>query len=281
MFCLLTIIDIEPKNLTLSETNSFMPTFLFDQTIFGPVRSRRLGLSLGINLLPNSRKVCSFDCIYCECGLNETTSTGEKLPTRDQVRELLEEKLTAMSRSGELPDVITFAGNGEPTLHPDFAGVVDDVIVLRNQYCPRARIAVLSNATRIQRSDVYQALLKVDDNILKLDGGREATICQLDRPVGAFSLEALVNHLMHFQGQLTIQTMFVKGRYDGAMVDNTTAADVEPWLQLLNRIKPSQVMIYTIERDTPFDTLQKVSLAELSEIAEKVRILGIPVQVSG
>lgn len=258
-----------------------MPTFLFDQTIFGPVHSRRLGVSLGINLLPNNRKVCSFDCIYCECGLNNRSDTKGQLPSREEVQQALEIKLQAMVAEKQLPDVMTFAGNGEPTLHPDFAGIIDDVLNLRNRYCPKARIAVLSNATRIDNPDIFNALLKVDDNILKLDSGLEHTIKQIDRPNSEFSLTKLVDQLKQFQGQLTIQTMFVQGSFNGQPIDNTTVADVEAWLQLLIKIKPHQVMIYTIERDTPADTLKKVSINVLHEIAEKVKILGIPVQVSG
>ena len=258
-----------------------MPTFLFDQTIFGPVSSRRLGVSLGINLLPNNRKICSFDCIYCECGLNSQSNEKGQLPERAQVQHDLESKLQEMVAENQLPDVITFAGNGEPTLHPDFASIIDDVVDLRNRYCPKARIAVLSNATRIDAPGVFNALLKVDDNILKLDSGLENTIKLIDRPNAEFNLTKLTDQLQRFHGQLIIQTMFVQGSFNGTPINNTTDADVEAWLQLLIKIQPRQVMIYTIERDTPSDTLKKVSVNVLHEIAEKVKILGIPVQVSG
>ena len=258
-----------------------MPTFLFDQTIFGPVSSRRLGVSLGINLLPNNRKICSFDCIYCECGLNGQSYEKGQLPEPAQVQHDLESKLQEMVAENQLPDVITFAGNGEPTLHPDFASIIDDVVDLRNRYCPKARIAVLSNATRIDAPGVFNALLKVDDNILKLDSGLETTIKLIDRPNAEFNLTKLTDQLQRFHGQLIIQTMFVQGSFNDTPINNTTDADVEAWLQLLIKIQPRQVMIYTIERDTPSDTLKKVSVNVLHEIAEKVKILGIPVQVSG
>lgn len=259
-----------------------MATFLFDQIIFGPVRSRRLGVSLGINLLPTDSKVCSFDCIYCECGW--TPKHREKkavLPKRDDVRERLEEKLTQMAENGELPDVITFAGNGEPTLHPDFAGIIDDTIALRNQICPKARIAVLSNATMLHKTSVIGALLKVDDNIQKLDSAFEETIRKIDCPNSGFKLDDVVNNLKSFGGRVTIQTLFLKGIFKDEIIDNTTEQELSAWLSLVAQIAPRQVMIYTIDRDTPAAGLEKVKVEELQQIAQRVREMGIEVQVSG
>ncbi len=259
-----------------------MSTFLFDKIVFGPVKSRRLGVSLGINLLPTDSKVCSFDCIYCECGLNpKIREKKAELPARERVYSSLESKLQGMVAEGVPPDVITFAGNGEPTLHPDFAGIIDDTILLRDRYCADARIAVLSNASRIQNQKVFNALLKIDDNIQKLDSGIEDTILMLDKPNYHFSIEETVDNLCRFNGRVIIQTMFVKGEFDGNKVDNTTEEDISSWLKLLNRIKPQSVMIYTIERDTPFDTLSKVPLKELNKIADQVERIGIKTQVSG
>ena len=259
-----------------------MSTFLFDKIIFGPVQSRRLGVSLGINLLPVDSKVCSFDCIYCECGLNPVKREKKAvLPSRSDVYEKLEEKLESMISSGMPPDVITFAGNGEPTLHPEFAGIIDDTVLLRNKYCKDARIAVLSNASRIDNEAVFNALLKVDDNIQKLDSGLEETIKLLDRPNYSFSLEKTVENLARFRGKVIIQTMFVRGSFNGVEIDNTTEEDISSWLELLKRIKPGSVMIYTIERDTPFDTLHKVPLEELNAIAARAEKAGFATQVSG
>lgn len=258
-----------------------MSTFLFDEIIFGPVKSRRLGVSLGINLLPTNLKVCSFDCIYCECGLNSPAATKAKLPSRHEVKLLLEAKLVQMANERQLPDVITFAGNGEPTLHPDFAGIVDDTLALRGMHCPSARIAVLSNATKLHSDSVVGALKKVDDNILKLDGGLESTIIAIDRPNASFNLDKLVGQLMAFNGQLTIQTLFVRGLVNGTPIDNTTPADILPWLDIVKKVNPKSVMIYTISRDTPFDTLEKVPVSELNHIAHMVKELGIDAQVSG
>jgi wyosine [tRNA(Phe)-imidazoG37] synthetase (radical SAM superfamily) len=259
-----------------------MSTFLFDQIIFGPVKSRRLGVSLGVNLLPTDSKVCSFDCIYCECGW--TPRKREKkavLPPRALVRQKMEEKLKDMILNNEYPDVITFAGNGEPTLHPEFEGIIDDTIELRNQLTPKARIAVLSNATMLHKPGVVRALLKVEDNIQKLDSAFEETIRRIDCPASNFRLEEVVENLKSFNGKVIIQTMFLKGNFKNEIIDNTTEAEVVEWMKLVAEIKPSQVMIYTIERDTPATGLEKVRLDDLEEIAKRVRAIGFEVQVSG
>jgi wyosine [tRNA(Phe)-imidazoG37] synthetase (radical SAM superfamily) len=258
-----------------------MPTFLFNETIFGPVQSRRLGCSLGINLLPNNRKLCSFNCIYCECGLNADSNVKAVLPKRSEVRSMLESKLESMLEKGLKPDVITFAGNGEPTMHPQFIDIIDDTINVRNKWCPDARIAVLSNAFHLKKTGIKEALLKVDDNILKLDSGNVDTIKAIDRPNGRFDLNEIVAELEWFKGQLIVQTMFVRGCIDDVEIDNTSDADVLPWLEILKKVNPKMVMIYTIERDTPFKTLQKISLSQLESIADKVRAIGLQVQVSG
>ncbi|MFT3737575.1 MAG: hypothetical protein QM786_02340 [Breznakibacter sp.] len=258
-----------------------MSTFLFDEIIFGPVKSRRLGVSLGINLLPTDQKVCSFDCIYCECGINTRGTSKAKLPSRQEVKEKLRSKLAQMGSELQLPDVITFAGNGEPTLHPHFSDIVDDTLDLRNELCPSARIAVLSNATRLQNANVVEALKKVDDNILKLDSGLETSIMAIDRPNAPFKLDELVEQLIAFNGNLVIQTLFVRGEIDGKPIDNTSSADVLPWLGILKKVNPKSVMIYSISRDTPFDTLKKVPMEELNRIGQMVTDLGLEAQVSG
>lgn len=258
-----------------------MATFLFDQIIFGPVKSRRLGISLGINLLPTDIKVCSFDCIYCECGRNPVKHEKKAiLPARNEVSERLREKLEKMALDNQFPDVITFAGNGEPTLHPEFYGIIRDTIAIRNKMAPGARIAVLSNATMIHKKSVFEALLLVDDNIQKLDSANEKTIRELDCPAKNFNLEKTVERLQSFQGNVIIQTMFVNGTVGNRIIDNTTDTEILAWINLLKIINPSQVMIYTIARDTPVDTLRKISKDELDRIAEKTRQAGFQVQVS-
>lgn len=259
-----------------------MATFLFDQIIFGPVKSRRLGISLGVNLLPTDSKVCSFDCIYCECGWNPRKRTQKAiLPSAHEVKQLLEEKLREMAANQELPDVITFAGNGEPTLHPEFEQVIEDTIALRNLLSPKARIAVLSNATMLHKPSVVRALLKVEDNIQKLDSGIEETIRTIDCPSSAFRLGEVVQNLKAFNGQVIIQTLFLKGLFKDQVIDNTTEKELTQWMKLVKEINPSQVMIYTIDRDTPATGLEKVKLEELEKIAQRLRSEGFEVKVSG
>lgn len=254
---------------------------LFDQIIFGPVKSRRLGVSLGVNLLPVDAKICSFDCIYCECGFN-TTMKESPLPTRPQVYETLEAKLKEMVAANELPDVITFAGNGEPTLHPQFEGIIDDTIALRDRYCPSAKVSVLSNSTRMHKSNIFNALLKVDNNILKFDSAFDSTLQLLDRPVGKHITVAWqIEQFKKFNGNLIIQTMFLRGNVNGETIDNTTDTEVRAWIDALKIIHPKQVMIYTIDRETPTKGLEKISLEELNKIAEKVKASGFDVSVAG
>ncbi|WP_300286361.1 radical SAM protein [uncultured Alistipes sp.] len=257
-----------------------MSTALFDKVIFGPIRSRRLGLSLGVNLLPLNDKLCSFDCIYCECGWARK-SGGLRFHPREAVRDGLRRKLEEMAAEGTLPDVITFAGNGEPTMHPDFGAIVDDTLVLRDELCPDTKISVLSNATMIDRDEVFEALLKVDNNILKLDSAFDETVRLIDRPKGGYSVQRVVEGMKRFEGRLIVQTMFLRGTFEGRMVDNTTPRETEAWLRLIGEIAPRQVMIYTIDRDTPAPDLHKVPVEELRTIAGRVEALGIPCSVAG
>lgn len=260
-----------------------MATFLFDRTIFGPLISRRLGISLGINLLPNNTKLCSFDCIYCECGWNPDRKLHPvSLPRRKDVQAQLREKLTDMLLNSQEPDVITFAGNGEPTLHPDFAAIIDDTIQLRNELSPKSKIAVLSNSTMLHKPSIVEALKKVDDNILKLDSGILETILLLNKPVRKLDLSELVRHLKKFEGELIIQTMFLKGSFEGHLFDNTTEVEIEMWMRLLNEIRPKSVMIYSLARDTPAENLVGISLTRLKEIGKRVeKETSLSVQVSG
>lgn len=256
-----------------------MATFLFDKIIFGPVNSRRLGVSLGINLLPTDLKICTFDCVYCECGFNDNTKRS-KLPTRQEVKENLTIRLSQMKDDGQLPDVITFAGNGEPTVHPDFLGVIKDTVELRDIYAPNCRIAVLSNATQILNKRVFDGLMLVDDRILKLDSGIEDTIRILNRPTVAFNVEKLMAGLRQFDGDFTLQTLFTKGEYKNEHFDNTTEEEVEAWLQLVEKLQPNKVMIYTIARDTPIDNIKRIEVDELNTIGERVKALGLTVEIT-
>ena len=258
-----------------------MATVIYSSPIFGPVHSRRLGVSLGINLMPGDGKVCSFDCLYCECGLNAQHPTHLKRPTRDEVRAALDARLKEMQADGPAPDVLTFAGNGEPTGHPDFAGIMDDVVALRDTYFPAAQVSVLSNATFILRPAVFEALKKDDNNILKLDTVNPDYIRLVNRPNGRYDLEALVRKMRQFDGHCIIQTMFMKGHsFDGTEVSNVGDAYVLPWLDAVCTIAPSKVMIYTIDRETPCPTLLKATHEELDRIATLVEARGIPCSVS-
>lgn len=256
-----------------------LATFLFDQVIFGPVRSRRLGLSLGVNLLPNDGKLCNFDCIYCECGWG-AKGVRTRFNSREEVRTLLREKLREMVGEGTLPDVITFAGNGEPTMHPEFEQIIDDTIEIRDELCPATKISVLSNATMIESQSVRRALGKVDNNILKIDSAFEETIKLINNPKGDYSLARTLEMMKLFDGKFIIQTMFLRGVLDGKKVDNTTSRQITGWLAMIDDMRPSQVMIYSIDRDTPASDLEKVPLEELREIARKVEALDIPYSVA-
>ena len=230
-----------------------MSTVIYPSPVFGPVHSRRLGISLGVNLMPGDGKICTFDCIYCECGFNADFRPKTRRPTRDEVRDALARRLATMRDSGSVPDVITFAGNGEPTAHPDFAAIIDDTIALRDTYCPAAKVSVLSNSTFIAKPDVADALLRVDNNILKLD-----TV----------------------DGHIIIQTMFMHGTSEGQAVDNLDDTYVMPWMEAVKAIKPQMVMIYTIDRETPDHDLRKASHDELDRIAALLRAEGLEVSVS-
>ena len=256
-----------------------MATFLFDEIIFGPVKSRRLGVSLGVNLLPEDYKFCTYDCLYCECGWTLDSNKKINLHSRQEIKETLDAKLKEMLANNEAPDNITFAGNGEPTIHPAFAEIIDDTMELRDKYFPKAQISVLSNATQIHKQTVIAALNKVDKNILKFDSAVDETFKIINQPKTPITVAKLVDRLKIFRGNLIIQTMFIKGEYKGVTFDNTTDYEVEKWLELIQEIKPKEVMIYPIARDTPLDSLRKISEKRLNEIGAKVGELGIKINV--
>ena len=258
-----------------------MSTVIYPSPIFGPVHSRRLGVSLGINLMPGDGKVCTFDCIYCECGFNADHRPAQKRPTREDVAAALERQLKAMAAEGRLPDVLTFAGNGEPTAHPDFAGIIDDTVRLRDKYCPSAKVSVLSNATLAMRPDVHKALERVDNNILKLDTVSQEYINKVNRPTyPTYDVRETVETIRSFDGRAIVQTMFMRGTMDGIDVDNTGEEYVGPWLEAVRYIAPRQVMIYTIDRETPDHDLLKASPEQLDAIRNRVIGMGIPCSVA-
>ena len=279
--CSLFVLSLH-NTLYIHEKRYQMSTIIYPSPIFGPVHSRRLGISLGINLMPADGKICTFDCIYCECGFNKDHRTKTPHPTREHVAKALEAKLKELKAQDIHPDVLTFAGNGEPTSHPDFAGVIDDTIRLRNKYCPQAKISVLSNSTFIHRPKIHEALSKIDNNILKLDTINADYINKVDRPTqSSYDVNRIIADIKSFNGQAIIQTMFMKGETeDGTNIDNTGEEFVKPWLDTVKEIAPREVMIYTIDRETPDHNLRKATHEELDAIRDRVVALGIPCTAS-
>lgn len=258
-----------------------MQTVLFHDTIFGPIHSRRLGTSLGVNLMPRDGKVCSFDCLYCEAGFNAQGPGKSGLPSREEVARLLEQKLCDMHSRGDRLDVITFSGNGEPTLHPDFEGVIDDTIRLRDKYYPEVRISVLSNSTRLDRPDVCRALRRVDNNILKLDSAIDGTVRMIDRPNDPnYTVAHVIDRLAAFGPGCIVQTMMLRGSYNGKQIDNTTPEEIDALCRAYQLIRPKSVMLYSIDRRTPAQQLEKVPHDELEAIADRFRACGIEVSVA-
>ena len=258
-----------------------MQTVIFHSTIYGPIHSRRLGMSLGINLMPNDGKICSFDCLYCEAGFNAQGPGKDGIPTRDAVKKQLKRKFEEMKAAGQTLDVITFSGNGEPTLHPEFKKVVEDVMRLRTEYFPNAKVTVLSNSTMAGKPAVAEALLKVDFNILKLDSAMPHTFRVLNRPVSPNCLpDGVIADLKKFRGQCVVQTIMIRGEYDGVRFDNTTDDELDALLSAYLEIGPREVMLYSIDRKTPAENLEKVSKEELEKIAQRFRDVGIKVQVN-
>ncbi len=253
-----------------------MATFLFEETVFGPVKSRRLGVSLGINVLPNDAKVCNYDCIYCECGWN-TDFRNHKivLPTVEEVKTALDTRLKEMLANNEPIDAITFAGNGEPTLHPNFEEIVEVVYDLKEAHYPDAKIAILTNGTQIKRLNSSRIFPKVDQWILKLDVGNDHHFNLINKPVSNMQLKDLVTAFVNFDGEIVIQSLFLKGDYKGESVNNMGEKDIAVWLDFLKQINPKSVMIYSLDRDTPAPNLEKASTEELNAIAEKVKGIGL------
>ncbi|WP_407401351.1 radical SAM protein [Sodaliphilus sp.] len=258
-----------------------MQTVLFHSTIFGPIKSRRLGVSLGINLMPNDGKICSFDCLYCEAGFNAQGPGKDGIPTREAVKKGLKRKLEAMHAAGEPLDVITFSGNGEPTVHPLFLDIVKDVMRLRDTYYPEAKVSVLTNSTMAGKPHVAEALKLVDNNIVKLDSALAATFRLVNRPSSPNVIpEGVIEDLKQFAGQCVVQTMMLRGEWEGHRFDNTTEAEVDALINAYKAIQPREVMLYSIDRKTPAETLTKVTAEELETIAQRMQAAGFKVQVN-
>lgn len=248
-----------------------------EDTVFGPIFSRRLGASLGVNLLPRNGKLCNFDCIYCECGWNKDGLGDRQLPVKEEVEEALRAKLTACAAAGTAIDSITFSGDGEPTLHPDFAAIIDITLALRDAFFPKARVSVLSNATRIDRDDVFAALRKVDNPILKLDAPTDALAARINRPAGGYRVGKIVKAMERFEGDFILQTMFLRG----PSFDSSSPEVLLPWMDIVRRIAPREVMVYTIDRATPEEGLEKMTVEEMTALVSPLLEEGFKIQIRG
>ena len=253
---------------------------LFGEIAYGPIHSRRLGVSLGMELMPLEHKLCTFNCVYCECGWNEKVNHPQ-LPSREEVRAALENKLQALQKEGVHLDVITFSGNGEPTLHPDFLGIIEDTCALRNNYYPSAKVSVLSNSTQLGRADVVRALRLCDNRILKLDAATDEMMRRIDMPVNEhLTVETIVKWLQQFDGDFVLQTCFLRGEHNGQTIDNTTPEELQAWYQAVDRLQPKQIMIYVIDRKTPEEHLEKISREQMEAIAALLIQKGFDVSIS-
>ena len=258
-----------------------MATSLFNEIVFGPIKSRRLGNSLGVNLLPKFGKWCSFDCIYCECGWNKDGKKDTVLPTKDEVYMALDEKLHTLSAEGTPVDTITFSGNGEPTMHPDFSDIIDFTLALRDKLYPDAKVSVLTNASQLGKEKVRETLFKVDNPILKIDSPLEKLVEVINIPNAAYSLAEAIANIKLFNHNFILQTMFLKGVENGVEIDCTNPEHVQAWQNLVRELAPREVMMYTIDRETPAKNLQKVTVEEMEAIAAPLKEEGFKIQIRG
>ncbi len=249
----------------------------FDEIVFGPIFSRRLGSSLGVNLLPSKGKLCNFDCVYCECGWNKDGKGDGRFPRLPEIEKALEEKMSRTAAEGTGVDSITFSGNGEPTMHPDFPEVIDVTLRLRNRYFPDAKVSVLSNATLIGRKSVADALMKVDNPILKIDASSDELVRRINKPVGSYSLAEVVENLMKFDGRFVLQTMFLRS----PEFDTASAEALDAWMDIVRKVKPREIMVYTIDRETPDRSLGKYTVEEMTEMVQPLIDEGYRIQIRG
>lgn len=258
-----------------------MATILFNEIVFGPIKSRRLGSSLGVNLLPKFGKWCSFDCIYCECGWNKDGKKDTTLPAKEEVYQALSDRLHELSKEGMPVDTITFSGNGEPTMHPAFAEIIEFTLQLRDKLYPSAKVSVLTNATQLGRKEVRDALQKIDNPILKIDSPIEELVQAINIPNQAYSLSQTIENIKLFNHNFILQTMFLKGVVDGKAIDCTDVTHVEKWRDLVRELAPREVMMYTIDRETPAKDLQKVTVEQMQAIAAPLVAEGFNIQIRG
>ena len=250
---------------------------LREETVFGPIYSRRLGSSLGINLLPEKGKICTFDCIYCECGWNKDGLDDKVIPSAAQVRSRLEDKLSQLMLEGVRIDSITFSGDGEPTINPEFPRIIDNTLKLRDIYYPEAKVSVLTNATRVHIPEIFEALRKVDNPILKIDAPTDELIARIDRPAPGYSLARVIEALRGFNGDFVLQTMFLKSED----FDSSSPEVLDGWKAIVRDLKPRQIMVYTIDRPTPQQGLQKFSAEQMRELVSDLIEEGFDISIKG
>lgn len=248
-----------------------------EETVFGPIKSRRLGNSLGINLLPVNGKICTFDCIYCECGWNRDGLGDTRLPKAWEVHEALESKLKLMREEGTPVDSFTFSGDGESTIHPDFPQIIDDVMALRDCYFPSAKVSVLSNATQVHRPEIFAALRKVDNPIMKIDAPTNALVEKINHPAPGYDVNRVIEALKAFKGDFVLQTMFLRS----SDFDSSSNEVLEGWMDIVRQLRPREVMVYSIDRPTPEEGLYRFRADELSALVEPLVREGFNVQVRG
>lgn len=250
----------------------------FDDIVFGPIYSRRLGSSLGVNILPSKGKMCNFDCVYCECGWNRDGAVPERrFPRLEEVEAALKDKMSKAAAEGVPVDSITFSGNGEPTMNPDFASIIDVTLRLRDLYFPKAKVSVLSNATLLGRQDVAQALMRVDNPILKIDASSQELVEKINKPVGTYRLTDVIENMKGFAGNFILQTMFLKS----ADFNTALPEALDAWMDIVRELKPRQVMVYTIDRETPDKTLGKYTVDEMTAMVQPLIDEGFDIQVRG
>ena len=250
---------------------------LREDTVFGPIFSRRLGSSLGINLLPTKGKICNFDCIYCECGWNRAGRSDLVIPDAAKVRSALEDKLQECLLAGTPIDSITFSGDGEPTLNPEFPRIIRDTLMLRDAFYPAAKVSVLTNATRIGRPEIFEALKMVDNPILKLDAPTSELAARINQPVGKYDVADVVEGMKQFEGDFVMQTIFLRS----ADFDTSAPEVLLPWMDIVREVKPREIMVYTIDRPTPAAGLQKFTEAEMRELVQPLIDEGYKIQIKG
>lgn len=249
----------------------------FDDIVFGPIFSRRLGSSLGVNLLPSKGKLCNFDCIYCECGWNKDGIADRRFPTYEEVINAFEDKMSTLASEGTKVDSITFSGNGEPTMHPDFPRIVEAVLGCRDRFFPQAKVSVLSNAYLIGRPSVADALKRVDNPILKIDASTDELVRMINKPVGHYRLDEVIHALKGFDGNFILQTMFLRS----PAFDIATPEALNKWMEIVRELHPREIMVYTIDRETPDKTLGKYTVEEMTAFVQPLLDEGYNIQIRG